>query len=67
MIADINVMNADGSNRINVTNHPAIEANPSWSPDGTRLGFERWERGEQDYFGVELYTVKADGRKPASS
>ncbi|MEI2779332.1 MAG: hypothetical protein V9G19_25880 [Tetrasphaera sp.] len=39
---DLWVMNADGSGQVRLTNTPVVrERAPSWSPDGTRLVFER--------------------------
>ena len=29
---DIYVMNADGTNPVNLTNHPSVDGSPSWSP-----------------------------------
>ena len=46
---DLFIMNADGSNQRNLTQHPALDIKPSWSPDGHRLAFvstrtrNRWE------------------------
>lgn len=38
---DLWVMNADGTNRVRLTNTPGVrERNPHWSPDGTQLVFE---------------------------
>ncbi len=31
---DILVMNTDGTGEINLTNHPADDLSPAWSPDG---------------------------------
>ena len=36
---EIYVMNADGSNQRNVTNHPAEDVLPDWSPDGKKIAF----------------------------
>ena len=36
---DIYVMNADGSNRINITNDVASIYSPAWSPDSTKIVF----------------------------
>ena len=51
---DIWVMDADGSNRRQVTDSPGFDwvHGPSWSPDGTRLSFIR---------GLHIWTVKLDG------
>jgi Tol biopolymer transport system component len=37
---DIYVMNAKGKNPINLTQHPACDHMPSWSPDGTKIVFQ---------------------------
>ncbi len=50
--ADIYVMDADGKNQRKLTNHPEDEDDPSWSPDGKQIAFERdWE----------IYVMDADG------
>ena len=36
---DIYAINVDGTNRINLSNHPAFDSHPSWSPDGSRIIF----------------------------
>jgi Tol biopolymer transport system component len=53
---DIYVMNADGTAMANISNNPANDAFPYWSPDGSRLAFysERDDNGE-------VYTMNADG------
>ncbi|MGQ0603077.1 MAG: TolB family protein [Anaerolineales bacterium] len=45
--SEIYVMNADGSGQRNLTNSPAEDVNPVWSPDGTWLAFSRIVRAEQ--------------------
>jgi dipeptidyl aminopeptidase/acylaminoacyl peptidase len=53
---EVNVMNADGSRLINLTNDPAADGSPAWSPDGTRIAFLSTRDGAYD-----LYLMNADG------
>ena len=40
---EIYVMNADGSDQVNLTNDPdGQDVAPSWSPDSTRIAFTRY-------------------------
>ena len=57
--SDIYVMNTDGANIINLTNHPAKDSSPAWSPDGKRITFST-NRDEN----VEIYVMNADGTNP---
>jgi Tol biopolymer transport system component len=36
---NIFVMNIDGSNQVNLTNSPAYERSPAWSPDGKNIAY----------------------------
>jgi Tol biopolymer transport system component len=42
---EIYLMNADGSNPIRLTNNDSSDAEPSWSPDGTRIAFSSQRDG----------------------
>lgn len=45
---------ADGSDARNVTHNPAEDYHPSWSPDGTLLGFTSDRGGNTDLYAYDL-------------
>ncbi|HYU58410.1 MAG TPA: hypothetical protein VEO00_10225, partial [Actinomycetota bacterium] len=55
---DIHVMNADGSGDIQLTDDPADDSQPAWSPDGTRIAFvsQRDDANRGD-----IFVMSADG------
>jgi hypothetical protein len=53
---DLYIMNADGTNPIQLTNAPGEEISPSWSPDGAKLVYIGSSDGTR-----ALYTINADG------
>jgi Tol biopolymer transport system component len=57
---EIYAANADGSGEWRLTDHPANDAEPTWSPDGTRIVFasDRDAVGENN---EQLYIMNADG------
>lgn len=55
---EIFTMNPDGSVPINVTNNPANDVFPAWSPDGTRITFAS-DRAETN--NLDVYVMNADG------
>lgn len=59
---DIHAMNADGSDPVSLTDDPAVDLRPAWSPDGTRIAFERAQGGGSP--GSEIYVMDADGSDP---
>ena len=52
-------MNTDGSNQINLTNNPATDSGPAWSPDGARIAFQSDRDGNE-----EIYVMNDDGSLP---
>ena len=55
---EIFVMDADGFNRIRLTNNDATDSQISWSPDGKKLVFVSDRDGDP-----EIYVMKSDGSK----
>ncbi len=54
---DIWVMNSDGSDAVNLTQHKAKDHSPAWSPDGEWIAFA----SVRDSAFWELYVMRADG------
>ncbi len=53
---EIYVMNVDGSGVTRLTNNPAKDWDPAWSPDGSRIAFHSERDGNP-----EIYVMNADG------
>lgn len=53
---EIYTMNADGSEVRRLTNNPASDLDPAWSPDGTRIAFASNRDGN-----YEIYVMNWDG------
>ena len=55
---EIYVMDADGGNQENLTNHPAYDGHPDWSPDGTKIAFVSRRDGSPP----QIHVMDADGK-----
>jgi Tol biopolymer transport system component len=54
---EIYVVAPNGDGLLNLTNHPANDHNPKWSPDGTLIAFSS-RRGDDD---EQIYLIHPDG------
>ncbi|MEO2005179.1 MAG: hypothetical protein ABGY41_13905 [Candidatus Poribacteria bacterium] len=59
---EIYVINPDGSGLRNLSQHPANDTMPKWSPDGTRIAFLSDRDGA-----TQLYVTNSDGTEVASA
>jgi hypothetical protein len=60
---EIYVANSDGSDEQRLTDRPAGDWFPTWSPDGTRIVFTS-DREATHAEGYQLYLMNADGSNP---
>jgi Tol biopolymer transport system component len=52
-------MNADGTQVRQLTDNDAVDGRPAWSPDGTRIAFDR--------SATEIFVMNADGTEVYST
>ena len=57
---ELYVADIDGSNRLRLTNHPALDAHPAWSADGKKIAFATNRWGD-----FEIAVIDADGKNLA--
>lgn len=55
---DIYIVNTNGENLVRLTNHPANDISPVWSPDGTQIIFAS---NRNDLNTYESYSINSDG------
>lgn len=58
---EIYLMNPDGSQPMNLTNHPDTDTFAAWSQDGTKIAFVSRRDGNN-----EIYVMNADGSNPTN-
>lgn len=51
----------DGNNPVNLTNHPAFDRSPAWSPNGSKIAFVSSRDGPD-----EIYVMNANGTLPTN-
>ena len=60
--AQVFIMNADGSDLLQVTNMPDGACQPDWAPDGMRIAFiSPCETRQDEYSNSKLYIINVDG------
>ena len=55
---EIYIMNPDGSDQVNLSQHPAADFDPAWAPNGKQIMFS----SDRDGGVFDLYLMDADGR-----
>ena len=57
---EIYVMDADGGNQERLTDNPAADSDPTWSPDRTKIAFV----SDRNRGFVQIHVMDADGKNP---
>jgi Tol biopolymer transport system component len=57
---ELHVMNADGTNVVQLTSNTVFDSAPAYSPDGTKLAFES-ARDSGNALKLDIYVMNADG------
>ena len=58
---DIYIISTDGSSRVRLTDHPADDKEPRWSPDGRHIVFLSLRHGSWALWGMAVKDGKPDG------
>ena len=61
---DVFVIYPDGTGETPLTNDPAIDAGPAWSPDGMQIAFQ--SRRESEPTTADIWVMNADGSSPVN-
>ena len=60
--SEIYVVDADGKNEINLTQHEMGDVVPSWSPDGSKIAFAAGPQNVQ-FHPLHIFVINADGKE----
>ncbi len=58
---DISIISADGGSKVPLTDHPADDKEPRWSPDGRHVVFLSNRHGSWALWGIEVRDRKPEG------
>jgi len=58
---NVYTMNPDGTDLVNLTNHPSKNGQPAWSPNGSKIAFASLRSGKW-----EIHVMSTDGSEAAS-
>jgi TolB protein len=59
--SEIYMMNPDGTDQTRLTNNDAIDINPSWSPDGEKIAFNRvFNPVDEEVDDGQIFVMDAD-------
>lgn len=54
--ANLFLINRDGSNEQQLTNHPSLNTSSTWAPDGHRIAFTSNRNGRSDLYVIDILT-----------